>query len=149
MPGFLLDTSAISILAPRPGRKKNDPAPAPVFQQWVREHDEELFLSTITLAEIKAGISKLERKGAHSRAAGLSRWMNAILTIYASRTLPLDGPAALETGRLLDRAAGAGAGPGFEDAAIAATASIHDLVVVTANIRHFEPLGVPFLPPPV
>jgi len=37
--------------------------------------------------------------------------------------------------------------PGFEDIAIAATAAAHGLTVLTANERHFEPLGVPFANP--
>jgi len=37
--------------------------------------------------------------------------------------------------------------PGFEDIAIAATAAVRGLTVLTANLRHFEPLGVPCLDP--
>jgi predicted nucleic acid-binding protein len=37
--------------------------------------------------------------------------------------------------------------PGFEDIAIAATAVAHGLTVLTANERHFEPLGVPLANP--
>jgi toxin FitB len=147
MPGYLLDTNALSTLAPRtvPPAATSDGA---AFRAWVREHDQELFLSVITLAEIQAGVSRLERKGAARRAADLAHWLNAILELYQSRTLPLAASAALETGRMLDRAMGAGAAPGFEDAAIAATAAVHGLTVVTANERHFKHFGVAFIPPP-
>jgi toxin FitB len=146
--GYLLDTNALSILAPRtvPGRAATSDGTA--FRAWVREHDEDLFLSVITLAEIQAGVSRLERKGAAKRAADLSRWLSAIVELYQSRTLPLASSAALETGHLLDRAMGAGAAPGFEDAAIAATAAVHGLTVVTANARHFRHFGVAFISPP-
>ena len=117
------------------------------FRTWLREHDEQLFLSTITLAEIQAGIAQLERKGSVRRAAALANWLNAILELYDSRTLPLSRAAALDAGRLLDRAIAAGADPGFEDAAIAGTASAHNLTVVTANTRHFEHFGVPSMSP--
>ena len=50
---------------------------------------------------------------------------------------------------MLDRAAAAGAAPGFEDAAIAATAFVHDLTVVTANTRHFKHFGVPLASPDI
>jgi predicted nucleic acid-binding protein len=63
------------------------------------------------------------------------------------RSSDLRRSAALEAGRLLDRAIGAGADPGFEDAAIAATAAVHNLTIVTANTRHFEHFGVPFMSP--
>jgi predicted nucleic acid-binding protein len=146
MSGYLLDTNAISILAP-PAAQNALPSHVVRFRAWVREHDERLFLSAITLAEIQAGISQLDRKGSTRRAAALAHWLGAILELYDSRTLPLTSSAALEAGRLLDRAIGMGAAPGFEDAAIAATAAVHDLTIVTANTRHFEHFGVPFISP--
>jgi predicted nucleic acid-binding protein len=48
---------------------------------------------------------------------------------------------------MLDRAIGAGAAPGFEDAAIAATAAVRGLTVVTADKRHFASFGVAFISP--
>lgn len=147
MSGYLLDTNAISILAPPPGAHDVLHSHVARFRTWVREHGDQLFLSVITLAEIQAGISQLERKGSARRAAGLAHWLSAILELYDSRTLSLTSFAALEAGRLLDRAIGVGGNPGFEDAAIAATAVVHDLTVVTANTRHFEHFGVRFISP--
>jgi toxin FitB len=146
MSGYLFDTNAISVLAP-PSAPKVLPTHVARFRTWVREHHDQLFLSTITLAEIQAGISQLERKGSARRAAALAHWLSAVMELYDSRMLPLTSSAALEAGRLLDRAIGAGADPGFEDAAIAATAAVHNLTVVTANTRHFEHFGVPFISP--
>ena len=149
MSGYLLDTNALSILAP-PATPRASAASghAAAFRTWVRGHGDNLFLSVITVAEIQAGISRLERKGATKRAADLSHWLSAILELHQSRTLPLAFSAALETGRMLDRAIAAGSAPGFEDAAIAATAAINDLTVVTANERHFKHFGVSFIAPP-
>ena len=149
MPGYLLDTNALSILAPRAASQRAAMAEGTAFRTWVRAHDQQLFLSTITLAEVQAGVSRLERKGAAKRAADLARWLGAVLELYESRTLPLASSTALETGRILDRAIGAGAAPDFEDAAIAATAALHGLTVVTANERHFKYFGVAFIAPPV
>jgi toxin FitB len=150
VPGYLLDTNTLSILAPQAETRAGAaPDRARAFRAWVREHDDILFLSVVTLAEIQAGISRLERRGAAKRAADLSRWMSAILELYQSRTLPLAFDTALETGRMLDRAMAAGGAPGFEDAAIAATAAVNDLTVVTANGRHFKYLGVAFISPPM
>src|ERR1700682_5214896 len=104
MPGYLLDTNAISILAPRSEKHAGLSVNVTVFQAWVREHGEELYLSSVTLAEIQAGISQLERKGVTKRAANLSHWLTAILELYDSSILPLTSPVALEAGRLLDRA---------------------------------------------
>jgi predicted nucleic acid-binding protein len=146
--GYLIDTNALSLLAPGAGSSTASSAGV-AFRAWVRENDEGLFLSAITLAEVQAGVSRLEGKGAAKRAADLSRWLSAILELYGSRTLPLDADTALEAGRRLDRAVGAGAAPGFEDAAIAATAFVRDLTVVTANARRFMHFGVPFISPPI
>ena len=144
MSGYLLDTNVVSLLAPA---ATGAAATLSRLQAWLRANDAQLFLSTITLAEIQAGVSKLERNGALRRAAALAHWLNIILELYNSRTLPLTSPVALEAGRLLDRALAAGANPGFEDAAIAATARVHDLTVVTANRRHFTHFGVAFVSP--
>jgi predicted nucleic acid-binding protein len=147
MPGYLLDTNALSILAPKATPRSATASHDAGFRSWIRRHDEELFLSAITLAELQAGVSKLERKGASRRAADLARWLDAIVELYRARTLPLAADEALETGRMLDRAIAAGADPGFEDAAIAATAALRALTVVTANERHFQLFGVPVLSP--
>jgi toxin FitB len=147
MPGYLLDTNAISLLAPPVATQATTRSATARFRTWVREHDERLFLSTITLAEIQAGISQLERKGLTRRAVSLTHWLDAVLELYDSRTLPFSSAAALAAGRLLDRAIAAGVDPGFEDAAIAATAAVHDLIIVTANTRHFQHFGVPFISP--
>jgi predicted nucleic acid-binding protein len=144
--GYLLDTNVISLVAPGTETKKLTPGRAG-FQRWIRAHGENLFLSVITLAEVQAGISRLERKKASRCAADLAHWLDAIVELYQSRILPLTVPVALEAGRLLDRAIGSGVEAGFEDAAIAATASIHDLTVVTENTRHFQAFGVPIMPP--
>jgi len=149
MAGYLLDTNALSLLSPRTTPAGATRSNSAAFRAWVREHDEELFLSAVTLAEIQAGVSRLERKGAARRAADLAHWLSAILELYQARTLPLASSAALETGRMLDRAIAAGAASGFEDAAIAATAAVHGLMVVTANERHFKHFGVPFTSPPM
>jgi hypothetical protein len=75
----------------------------------------------------------------------LSQWLEAMLELYEARILALDTRAALAAGRCLDRAIAKGGSPGFEDAAIAGTAIINELTIVTANVRHFELLGVPYM----
>ena len=96
--GYLLDTNALSILAPKAAPQRAYTSSGAAFRAWVRGHDEYLFLSVVTLAEIQAGVSRLERKGAARRAADLSHWLSAILELYQSRTLPLASDAALEAG---------------------------------------------------
>jgi predicted nucleic acid-binding protein len=138
--GNLLDTNVISLLAP--GR----PPVSPRFQGWIRDEGGRgtLYLSAITIAEMQRGIKRLERKGAHAKAAGLAEWLAGLVAQFDDRILPVDGHVAVVAGTIEDHAEGQGHGPSLADVLIAATASVHDLTVVTSNIRHFVPFGVAF-----
>lgn len=136
MNGWLLDTDILSAFAP--GRR-TIPAAAGA---WFDERTEALYLSAITTAEVEAGIAKLFRTGAARRADALRAWFDRIVAIHAERVLPFDLAAARIAGALGDAAQAVGRHPGFADVAIAATAKARDLVVVTVNRRHFEPLGI-------
>lgn len=135
--GFLLDTSAVSLLAP--GRPDLPEAVA----ERLRTESDRLYLSTVTLAEIAEGIAKLRRKGATARADALRDWIVTLRYVFADRVLPFGIEEADEAGELADYAVGIGRHPGFADVAIAATAKAHGLAVVTDNTKHFEPL-MPF-----
>lgn len=106
-----------------------------------------LFLSAVTIAEIEDGIAKARREGAASKAVGLAAWLETVLHLYGERVLPFDVGAARIAGVLLDRARGQGQAPGFADIIIAATAQRHQLTILTRNMRHFKPLGVPAFDP--
>jgi predicted nucleic acid-binding protein len=106
-------------------------------------HSAELFLSTVTIAEIEDGIAKAQREGATRKARDLTAWLETVLHLYADRILPFDLATARLAGSLSDRARGQGHAPGFADIIIAATAQRHGLTILTRNLRHFEPLGVP------
>ena len=144
MTGWLLDTDVLSAFAP--GRHSIPPDAA----AWFDDRTDELYLSAITAAEIEAGIAKLFRTGATRRAETLRMWFDRIVAVYADRVLSFDLAAARVAGALGDAAQAMGRHPGFADVAIAAIAKAHELVVVTLNQRHFDPLGVevfnPFAP---
>ncbi|NKM89654.1 PIN domain-containing protein, partial [Rhizobium laguerreae] len=105
----------------------------------------QLFLSVISAAEVKSGIAKAERDGATTKAQRLKDWLESIEYLYAQKLLPFDLRCAHAAGRILDAARAHQ--PGFEDIAIAATAKVHGLTVLTRNMRHFRPLGVQVLDP--
>lgn len=65
--------------------------------------------------------------------------------LHGDRILPFGIREARHAGAMLDRARAHD--PGFEDIAIAATAAAHGFTVLTANERHFTPLGVPYVNP--
>ncbi len=110
-------------------------------------NSDRLYLSVITVAEIEDGIARLRRTAAHVKAQRLADWLDTVLHLYGSRILPIDIATARRIGLLADRARGSGHDPGLADLAIAATATIRDCTVLTRNLRHFVPLGVPALDP--
>jgi toxin FitB len=134
---YLVDTDVISAGAPA----KREGFPSLVL--WMDRHSERLFISTITVAEIAEGIAKARREGSRRKAAALTGWLETLLHLYGNRILPCDVTAARIAGTLSDRVHSKGRNPGFPDLAIAATAAAHGLTVLTGNLRHFAPLGVP------
>ena len=141
MTGWLLDTNILSAFAP------GKPAIGPTIAGWFNERSDELFLSATTAAEIEAGISKARRAGSGRRADELRAWFERMLSFYADRVLTFDLPAARIAGALSDAALAYGRHPGFADVAIAAIAKAQGLVILTLNLRHFDPLGVDTLNP--
>ena len=135
--GYLLDTSVVSVLAP--GRESFVPTP---LSEWLQAHHKQLYLPCIAIAEMAQGIGKLRRAGGAERADRLDRWLDGLLSIYADRILPLDAQAARLAGDISDAAMAQGRHPGFADVAIAALAQNAGLLLLTCNLKHFEPLGV-------
>ncbi|MGZ2384629.1 PIN domain-containing protein [Rhizobium leguminosarum] len=136
---FLVDTNVISALAPSKRQSSGQ------LVEWLDKASSRLFLSVISAAEVKCGIAKAERDGATTKAQRLEDWWESIEYLYAQKLLPFDLRCAHAAGRILDDARAHQ--PGFEDIAIAATAKVHGLTVLTRNLRHFEPLGVQVLDP--
>jgi predicted nucleic acid-binding protein len=140
---YLLDTNVISAVALTKRRTASDEQLA----AWIEANTDDLRLSVVSHAEVLAGIHKARRTGATRKAEALVEWWSAIRHYWRARFLPIDLQIAEEAGRLLDVARAAGGDPGFEDIAIAATATVQRLTVLTRNTRHFQPLGIDFLNP--
>lgn len=136
---FLIDTNVISALAPSKQQKVAE------LVEWLDKASADLFLSVITAAEIKSGIAKAEREGATAKARRLAEWWDSVEYLYGQKLLPFDLKCAHVAGEILDEARAHQ--PGFEDIAIAATARVFRLTVLTRNTRHFAPLGVLALDP--
>lgn len=137
---YLIDTNVISALSP------NRRVPAALVE-WMDAQSASLFLSVVTIAEVEDGIAKLRREKSTRRSKDLAQWLDAVLHLYGDRILTFDMASARLAGELSDRARGQGHAPGFADIIIAATARRHALSILSRNVRHFEPLGVPVLDP--
>ena len=106
--------------------------------QWLRSKAvDALFLSAITIGEIERGVLRQRAKNAVF-AEALGAWLDRTVETYADRILPVDTLVARRWGRLSARI-----GHGGADLLIAATALEYGLTVVTRNVRHFLPTGVP------
>ena len=131
---YLLDTDVLSLLR-RGGRR-------PEASRWLAARQpSDLFLSVVTIAEIERGIGQQTRRDP-TFAQDLAAWLAGILTWYGDRILLIDVSTARRWGRLC-----ADLGHNSYDLLIAATALEHGLTVVTRNVRHFEPTGVPVVNP--
>lgn len=139
---YLLDTVIIS--------EATKLRPSPGLTEWLGEQvDIDLFISTLTVAEIKRGI--LEKKPGRKRRS-LEVWFQGSegpQALFRGRVLPFDERAAIEWGRLMAEGTARGRPRSALDMIIAATARANECVVVTANERHFQdaveflnPLGV-------
>lgn len=130
---YLLDTNIVSEL-----RKKK---PHGAVLAWVNAADDaRLFLSAVTIGEIQAGIEKA-REHDQAKAEEIEKWLELVATTW--NVLPMDAAAFREWGRLMHRKSDTL----LEDALIAATARLHNLVVVTRNVADFKALGVKTLDP--
>ncbi len=134
---YLVDTNVLSAGAPA------KVAPTHDLVAWMDRHSADLHLSVVTIAEIEDGIAKSRREGATRKAERLAEWLETLLHLYAVRILPVDLAIARRIGHLSDRARGLGHAPGLADLTIAATAQHHGWTILTRNLRHFTPLGVP------
>jgi predicted nucleic acid-binding protein len=136
---YLLDTNIVSLFEPR--RRAESAA----FIAWLQRSDAMLFLSTLTVMEIEAGILKLRREDKHARANQLTLFRDGLIADFADRILPLTINVALAAAHLAEKAL-----PNVVervDLMIAATAHAHGLIIITRNMRHFHPTGVAVLDP--
>lgn len=108
--------------------------------------DTSLRLSAATLFEKRRGAEALKRRDP-DRAARLLAGIDALEKSFADRILPIDAPVVAEWTRLLGEK-----NKDRWDLALAATARIHGLVLVTRNVKDFAGRGVhllnPFKDPP-
>jgi len=113
------------------------------FAQWLQDRHTLLFIPCIAIAELEQGICKLRRAGGTQRANALAAWLDGLLAAFDGRLLPLDTPSARLAGQISENAMAQGRHPGFADVAIAAIARQANLLLLTRNLKHFDPLGVP------
>ncbi len=110
------------------------PAPAPQVRDWLREHDEDLVVSIISLGEIQKGIELLDDG---VRKATLARHFKRLEMALSNRVLGLDRHVFSVWAGLVARHQKRGQPLPVMDSLLAATALANDLTVVTRNVRDF------------
>lgn len=138
MTHYLLDTNIISnVVKPRPSEA--------LLTWWAEQRDQDLFVASLTVAEIRRGI--LEKPRGKKRDA-LDTWFSGPegpQALFAGRVLPFDEKAGLIWARLMANGKAAGRPRSGLDMIIAAIAGANDCVVVTDNEKDFS--GIQFVNP--
>ncbi len=135
---FLLDTTVVS--------EWMKPLPNSGVIRWLAEVDEDrVFLSVMTLAELRYGT---ERLASGARKTRLETWLQEELPLrFEGRILAIEAAIANTWGRLVSRCSAVGKPIGVMDAFFAATAEVHALTFVTRNVSDFTASGTPLLNP--
>ena len=130
---FLLDTNIVSEL------RKSKPHGGVVT--WISAQDASaLYLSAMTIAELQRGVEMTREQDA-DKADQIEAWLEQLM--FTGQVLAMDSAVCREWAKLMHRRSDTL----VEDAFIAATASVHRLVVVTRNVRDFKTLGMNTLNP--
>jgi predicted nucleic acid-binding protein len=132
---WLLDTNVLTEL------RKVDHANAHVRAWYASTPAVELYTSVLVLGEIRRGVENLRRRDA-TAALAIEHWLARIVDGFAERVLPVDAEVADQWGRL-----NAPDPLPAVDGLLAATALVHDMVLVTRNVRNVVSTGVRVLDP--
>ncbi len=132
---YLLDTNVLSEL------RKADRCNANVLVWAKCIPASQLWISVLSLGEIRKGIESLRRKDT-PQCVMLERWLDIVELEFENRILPVTEAIADEWGRLQARQPMA-----IVDSLIAATAEVHHLCVATRNAKDFKAAGVPVVNP--
>ncbi len=134
---WLVDTNILSEL------RKGERADAGTRAWFESAADDEVYTSVLVLGELRRGIESLRRRD-RSSALALEQWLERLQDSFAERVLPVSTEIADRWGviNVPDSVP-------TVDGLLAATALVHDMVLVTRNTRDVERTGVRFLDPSV
>lgn len=130
MTRYLLDTNIISnVIKPQPSQS---------LLSWMSmQRDDDLFIASLTIAEIRRGILEKPRGKKRDLLDGWFSGPEGPQALFAGRILPFDDKAGLVWARLMAEGKAAGRPRSALDMIIAAVADTNDCVVVTDNEKDF------------
>ena len=134
---FLLDTCTIS----EPKQRR----PNEKVLEWLDAQDEsKLYLSVLTVGEIKKGITRLESS---RKRAELEKWLEQLRMRFSRRILPLSEKTFLVWGKMYGEFERKGVMRPSFDSFLEVTALEHDMIFVTQNVKNFQHSQVTILNP--
>ena len=135
---IILDTNVMS--------EPLKPLPEPAVLDWLdRQSPQTLFLTTVNLAELLAGIEVLPQ--GRRRAELQHALTTQVIPLFEGRILSFDKKAAQAFARIHASAQALGNPISFADGAIAAIASAQGFILATRNVRDFRGTGVELINP--
>jgi predicted nucleic acid-binding protein len=134
---WLVDTNILSEL------RKGDRAHERIRAWFTDAREDELYTSVLVLGEVRRGIESIRRRDVPS-ALALEQWLVRLATSFNDRVLPVDAEVADRWGAL-----NVPDPVPTVDGLLAATALVHDLTLVTRNVRDVAGTGVRLLDPTV
>ena len=132
---YLIDTNVISEL------RKGARADRRVADWFAGLAEDDLYVSVLTVGEIRKGIERIRLRDRRA-AASLERWLHEVLVAHQDRILPVDEAVADEWGRL-----NVPDPLPVVDGLLAATATVHGLVLATRHVKDLRRTGVRLLNP--
>lgn len=132
---YLVDTNVIFEL------RKGERCDARVAKWFASVAEDDVFLSALTIGEIRRGIERVRRRDPAASMA-LERWLRELVEAHAERILGVDLEVAEEWGRM-----NAPDPLPVIDGLLAATAHVHGLTLATRNVRDVERTGVAVVDP--
>lgn len=131
---YLLDTNIVSEL-----RRK---IPNANVVEWFQEiNHEHLYLSCLTIGELKFGAQK-KLKSDLTQGQLLIKWTDALVNAYDEQIIDIDIAVCEEWGNLLTID-----GSNAIDSLLAAQSIIHNMTLVTRNIKHFQMFNIKLINP--
>jgi predicted nucleic acid-binding protein len=132
---YLLDTNVLSEL-------RKGPRADPGVRRWFdKAVDRDLFTSVLVAGELRRGVESIRRRD-RAAADGLAQWLELLVERFGDRLLSIDAAVAKQWGEL-----NVPDPIPTIDGLLAATALVHDLTLVTRNVRDVARTGVRLIDP--
>ena len=130
---WLFDTNVVS--------ESIQARPNPKVMRWIAsEAPESIAISIVTLAELRDGASTARSE---NRRNELTKWLDIeVASFFRNRMLPVTTETLIDWIRLARRLRSQGTPREPSDVLIASTARVHNLILVTRNVRDFAGMGI-------